>query len=257
MRIGVCTTPDGVNRPPEGLDFIEGTVAGLLCPREDEAAFQKIVEAVRSARLPVEAANCLIPGDLKTTGPDVNVESVDAYIDIVCRRAAVIGLKRIVFGSGGSRRVPEGFSPQRASDQLVEHLRRWGPKAAEAGFLFVLEPLNRGETNIVNGVDEGADVVGRADHPNVRLLVDTYHMAKEAESPDAIRRAGELICHAHCAEGDGRGPLGTLGEDHRPYFRALKDIGYDGRVAIEAKWNDFAGQLPAAVVELERQITSA
>jgi len=162
-----------------------------------------------------------------------------------------------VFGSGGSRRVPEGFERRQASEQLAGHLARWGPIAAEAGVILVIEPLNKGETNIINTVDEGAELARRVGHPNVRLLADTYHMATDGDPPEAIRRAGELIAHVHCAEAAGRVPVGFGGEDHRPYFRALKDIGYDGRVSIEASFDDLAAQLPAAVAKLRQQIESA
>jgi len=257
MDIGVCTNPQSLTAPVPGLDYIEGTVGDLLCPREDESVFAKRLEAVQAAAVRPAAANCFLPGDLKTTGPDVDPAAVDAYVAIALRRAKRMGIEIIVFGSGGSRRVPDGFDPARAADQLVEHMKRWGPMAAEADVTITLEPLHSAECNIVTSVDEGAALVRRADHPNVRLLIDTYHMAKEDDPADAIRRAGELIAHAHCAEKDGRGPLGTVGEDQRGYFRALKDVGYSGRVSIEAGWKDLGAQLPAAVAELRRQIDTA
>jgi sugar phosphate isomerase/epimerase len=257
MRIGVCTAPEGVKSPVDGLDFVEGTVGNLLCPSDGEAAFAARLAAAEACPLPVEAANCLLPGELKTTGPDVDVAAVDAYITTVCRRARQMGLAMLVYGSGGSRRVPEGFDPAAAGDQIVEHLKRWGEIAAACEVTFVLEPLNLAECNIVNTVGEGAELVSRAGHPNARLLADTYHMAKDGDPPEAIRAAGGLIVHAHCAEAAGRVPVGLGGEDHRPYFRALKDIGYDGRIAIEATWEDFETQLPPAVAALRRQIEEA
>ena len=257
MQIGVCTAPEDLNRAVEGLNFIETTVAGLLCPREDDAAFASRLAATRAAPLPTVAVNCLLPGELKTTGPEVNAHAVDAYFTTVCRRAAKAGVEVIVFGSGGSRRVPDGFDHAAAGDQIVEHLTRWGPIAAGAGVTLVVEPLNKNECNIVNTVAEGAELVGRADHPSIRLLADTYHMAIDGDDPDAIRAAGQLIAHVHCAEADGRGPIGAKGEDHRPYFRALKDIAYDGRISIEANWDDLEAQLPQAVARLAEQIESA
>jgi len=257
MQIGVCMAPEDLTRAVEGLNFIETTVAGLLCPREDDAAFASRLEAMRAAPLPTVAVNCLLPGDLKTTGPEVNAHAVDAYFTTVCRRAAKAGVEVIVFGSGGSRGVPEGFDHAAAGDQIVEHLTRWGPIAADAGVTLVVEPLNRTECNIVNTVGEGAELVRRADHPHIRLLADTYHMALDGDSPDAIRAAGDLIVHVHCAEADGRGPIGAKGEDHRPYFRALKDIAYDGRVSIEANWDNLQAQLPEAIARLREQIDTA
>jgi len=257
MRIGVCAAPENVRSPVEGLDFLEPSVGGVLCPRQGQAAFADRLSAARAAPVPVEAANCLIPADLKTTGPDVDPAAVDAYITVVCRRARLAGVQTLVFGSGGSRRVPDGFDPARAADQIVEHLKRWGPIAAETGVTFVLEPLQRSECNIVNTVAEGAELIRRADHPNIRLLADTYHMGCDGEAPGSIRAAGDLIAHAHCAETKGRAPVGLGGEDHRPYFRAMKDARYDGRLSIEARWDDFDAQLPHAVAGLREQVQDA
>lgn len=257
MKFGVCAPLAKIKIVPPGLDYIETSVDDLLCPRQNEQAFAKRLEAAKACPLPVEACNMLLPGDLKSTGMQVSVPALDAYIAIVCQRAAQAGVGMLVFGSGGSRRVPEGFDLRRAQTQLVNHLRRWNLVAAKHAVTVVIEPLNRAECNIINGVDEGAEIVRQEQSTHIRLLVDTYHMAKENESPDVIKRARGLIAHAHCAEGNGRGPLGTKGESHRPYFRALKDIGYDARMSIEARWDDFDQQLPAAVVELRNQWQSA
>jgi len=257
MRIGICTTPEQITAAVAHLDFLEGTVGDLLCPREPEASFAARLAAAKACPLPVVAANCLLPGDLKTTGPDVDASAVDAYIAVVCARAQRMGIVRLVFGSGGSRRVPDGFDHAAATGQLVEHLKRWGPIAARHEVIFVLEPLNVAECNIVNTVGEGARIVARADHPNIRLLADTYHMARDGDPPQAIRDAGPLIAHAHCAEAKGRVAVGLGGADHRPYFRAFREAGYDDRIAIEAGWDDLPAQLPAAVAALRTQIDTA
>jgi sugar phosphate isomerase/epimerase len=257
MRIGVCTLPENVKKAVGGLAYIEPTTNDVLRPREDEAAFEKRLPALKAAVLPVEAVNCLIPGDLKTTGPNLDLAALDAYMSTVCRRAQKVGIRILVFGSGGSRRVPDGFLQAAASEQIVSHLKRWGPIAARYHVTIVVEPLNKTECNIITSVDEAADLVRRAGHQHVRLLCDTYHMVKDGDSPDAIRRGKGLVAHVHCAEGARRLPVGLGGEDQREYFKALKDIGYDGRVSIEARWDDFDQQLPLAVAELRRQIETA
>jgi sugar phosphate isomerase/epimerase len=100
-------------------------------------------------------------------------------------------------------------------------------------------------------------VVRAAGHANVRLLADTYHMAAAGEGPKEIRKYGGLLAHVHCAEAKGRGPLRAGGEDLRPHFRALKDIGYAGCVSLEPIWQDLSKQLAPAVAELRRQVEDA
>jgi len=257
VRIGLCTSTDGLPAPVEGLAFIEPTVASLLCPGKDEAAFEAALAGARAAPVPPAAVNCFFPGTLKNVGPDVDAAALDAWVETTCRRARAAGVKTVVFGSGGSRSVPDGFDRDRAAEQLTENLRRYGPIAAEHGVTIVLEPLNSHDCNFVNSVDAAAEFVRAAGHPNIRLLVDTYHMATDGDPPDAIRRAAGLMAHAHCAEGDGRGPLGAVGEDQRPYFRAMKDAGYDGPVSLECTWRDVASQIAPAVTELRRQWEAA
>ena len=257
MNIGVCTGLDALAAPVDGLEYIEPGAAALLCPGADDAAFEAVAARAAAAPVPAKAVNCFFPGELKNTGPDVDATALDAWVTATCRRAAAVGVEIIVFGSGGSRQVPEGFDRARAGEQLVANLKRYGPIAAACGVTIALEPLSRRDCNIVTSVDEGAELVRAAGHPNVRLLADTYHMAQDGDPVESIRRAAGLIAHVHCAERDGRGPLGATGEDQRPYFRAIKDIGYDGRISLECSWGDFAAQLPAGVAELRRQWETA
>lgn len=255
MRIGICT---GARRPPddiEGLDYVEPSVGALLCPAEPDAAFAERCKLARDAPVQLWAANCLLPGELKTTGPEVDADALDRYMHTVCARAKVAGVKRLVFGSGGSRSVPDGFDHGAATDQLVDHLTRWAPLADEADLLICLEPLGP-ECNIINAVADGARLVERVDRPSVRLLVDTYHMGRNGETPEDIARAKGLVEHVHCAEQGQRRPPGKA-EDLRGFFRALKDIGYDGSVSIEAKWEDFDTEVGQAVKALREQIETA
>lgn len=253
MRIGLCASISDAFLPPPDLCYLEPQVGQTLCPRESDEEFARRCLAVRSLALPTEALAVLFPGDMPLTGPAANEREIDQYIATVCRRAAVLGITRIVFGSGAARKVPEGFDKRAAEAQLIGHMKRWGAMLAAAKVLLVLEPLNKGETNIVNSVTEGAALVRRVDHPSVRLLADTYHMSTEHESPQAIVDAGGLIRHVHTAQREGRLALGVGTEDQRAYFAALKRIGYDGRVSIEAKWNDMPSELAKAVAELRRQ----
>ena len=251
VRMGACISLDRPLKMTKGLDYVELPVAELLCPREDDEVFRQRLKSALKLPVPVEVVNVLFPGDTKLTGPDVNQAAIDDYFRTVCRRAKIAGVKMIVFGSGRARNVPDGFDRNQAIDQLVAHLTRWAPLAAQAGVTVVLEPLNQTDTNIVNSVAEGAQIVRRVNHPNIRLLADTYHMARGNEPPQAIRDAGGLLAHAHCADQQGRVPLGFGPSDHGDYFKALRDVGYKGRISIEASFED--SQLSRALAALRRQ----
>lgn len=79
-------------------------------------------------------------------------------------------------------------------------------------------------------------------------------MLMEGEGTDAIRRAGFLIHHCHIAEKEQRTPPGVHGEDFTEYFKALKEIGYMGKISIEYKWENIKSQLFTAIQTLKEQI---
>jgi sugar phosphate isomerase/epimerase len=74
----------------------------------------------------------------------------------------------------------------------------------------------------------------------------------EKESAEDIVAAGPLLCHAHTATYRTRLAPGLELCDFRPFFQALKEGGYDGRISIEGKWDDLPGQAAGALAELQR-----
>jgi sugar phosphate isomerase/epimerase len=259
MQIGFCTDPATLATLPArpNCDFIEGHVVNFLTPEAPDADFAPRVEALRQCGFPMPAANVLLPAALKCSGPDIDYARLDRYAQNVFRRAKEIGMTLIVFGSAGARMVPEGFPIAKAFEQYVDILRQFGPLAEENGVTIVVEPLNRGECNLVNTILEGAEAVQRANQPSVKLLVDIFHMLRNGESPDDIVKVGPLIRHAHVAENKDRAAPGTNGDDFRPFLRALRRAGYNDRLALEPIWTDLPRQIGPALTELRKQLADA
>jgi sugar phosphate isomerase/epimerase len=259
MKIGFCTDPATLATLPfrPDCDFIEGHVVNFLTPEAPDADFAPRAAALRACGYPMPAANVLLPAALKCSGPEVDHARLERYARTLFRRCQEIGITIIVFGSAGARMVPKGFPVARAFEQYVDLLKRFGPLAAERGVTLVVEPLNRGECNLVNTVLEGAEAVRHANAPGVKLLVDIFHMLRNGEPPDDIVKVGPLIHHAHIAENKDRAAPGVNGEDFRPYLRALRQAGYNDRLALEPIWTDLPGQLGPALAELRRQLADA
>jgi sugar phosphate isomerase/epimerase len=259
MQIGFCTDPATLATLPErpDCDFIEGHVVNFLTPEAPDAEFAPRAAALRNCGFPMPAANVLLPAALKCSGPDIDYARLDQYAHTVFRRAKEIGMTLIVFGSAGARMVPEGFPIAKGFEQYVDILRQFGPLAEENGVTLVVEPLNRGECNLINTIAEGAEAVRRANISGVKLLVDIFHMLRNGESPDDILKVGPLIRHAHVAENKDRAAPGTNGDDFRPYLRALRRVGYNDRLALEPIWTDLPRQLSGALAELRKQLSDA
>ncbi|MDP3069340.1 MAG: sugar phosphate isomerase/epimerase family protein [Opitutaceae bacterium] len=259
MQIGFCTDPATLAALPArpDCDFIEGHVVNFLKPEAPDAEFAPHAAALSTCGYPMPAANVLLPAALKCSGPDIDYARLDRYAQVVFRRAKETGMKFIVFGSAGARMVPPGFPITKAFEQYVDILRQFGPLAEEHGVTIVVEPLNRGECNLVNTVLEGAEAVRRANHTAVKLLVDIFHMLRNDESPDDIVKVAPLIRHAHIAENKDRAAPGVNGENLRPYLRALHQAGYNDRLALEPIWTDLPNQIGPALAELKKQLTDS
>jgi sugar phosphate isomerase/epimerase len=249
-RIGVSIDADRFEAAQAaGFDYVEINASRVAALTEEE--FQQLAGKVAQLRIPVAAANVFIPGAIKLTGPDVDPARQMAHVAATLGRLGRLGVQVVVFGSGGARRVPDGFSRDEAFTQLVDFCRRVAPVAREHGITIVVEPLRRQETNIINTAREGLALVNAVDRPEIRLLVDYYHLAEEGENADIIAEAGPLLAHTHIANPKGRVyPLGAGEADYAPFFSNLCKIGYQGRLSIEASTTDFASQAPQSLAFL-------
>ena len=255
-RIGISTsiTNNGI-LAATGYSFVEENVRGFLVPAESDSVFEQKLALLKESKLPVEACNSFLPGNLKCVGPSPAHEEILKFGETAFRRAQMAGVKTIVFGSGGARAIPEGFSRDEARKQFISLCSKLGPIAKKYDVVISLEPLNTKECNFVNSVAEGGEIVQEVNHENFRLLADIYHMLMENESPSNITKYGHLLYHTHIAEKTGRSAPGVNNEDFTPYFKALKEAKYEGRMAIECSWKNLGEQAADALSVMRSQIS--
>lgn len=246
MKIGICTAAGNAAAvKAAGFDFVEENVQSLLHAHDQTADVWQGANIALSAALPVPAANSMVPGHLKITGPNADPQAVAKYMTIVLSRARRVGINTIVFGSGGARAVPEGFSHATATDQIVTFLRAIAPLAEDNNVTLVVEHLNKKECNILNGVAECAEVVRRVSHPNVQLLFDSYHFWMDELDLAELKDNVALVRHVHLADREGRVAPSLSGKnDYAPIFKILKAANYAGRLSIESSPFDHAAQGP-------------
>src|SRR3954453_7843328 len=119
--------------PSDQFAYIEENIQTLLVPEADDAAFQRRLDIVRSLKVPVVAANRLLPPEIPPIGPAVDEPRLHRWLETVMRRSEAAGVKIIVWGSGVSRRVPEGFSYDTAWDQFCHAVAYAAPFAERHG----------------------------------------------------------------------------------------------------------------------------
>jgi len=116
----------------------------------------------------------------------------------------------------------------------VESMRQVAEHAGQAEVTLAVECLNRFETYLLNTHADSARFVREVDHPNCRMMYDTFHANIEEKSiPDALRGCADVLCHVHISENDRSTP-GQGNVRWAENFDTLKEIGYDGWMVVEA-----------------------
>lgn len=143
--------------------------------------------------------------------------------------------------------------------QSIKSMRELADYAAGYGITLVLETVNRFEQYIINDAAEAARMVEEIGKPNVKVMLDCFHMNIEEDFlGDAIRATGDCLGHYHIGEANRKVP----GKGHMPWEeigQALRDIHYDGYVVMEPfvkpggtvgsdikVWRDLSGGADAA-----------
>ncbi|HEV8515389.1 MAG TPA: sugar phosphate isomerase/epimerase family protein [Cyclobacteriaceae bacterium] len=259
LTIGLCGNWDKSSLAKQsGCTYIESGVANLLMPDKSDAEFKNQFDALAATQLlPVECFNVFIPKELKSVGDQANHEGIVKYASVAFQRAEIIGAKLIVFGSSGSRTIPDGFDRSKAKEQFTSLCKQLSPIAAKHNITVAIETLNRSETNFLNTLKESVEIVEAVQHPNLKLMCDIYHALKENDPASELVKYKKHLVHCHIAEKQDRTAPGVKGDDFKPYFNALKKINYKGRISLECKWNNLETELPVAVKVLREQYENA
>jgi D-psicose/D-tagatose/L-ribulose 3-epimerase len=116
----------------------------------------------------------------------------------------------------------------------VESMGQVAEHAEKVDVMLGVECLNRFETYLLNTHADAARFAREVDHPNCRVMYDTFHAnIEEKDIAQAIRDCSDVLVHVHISEND----RSTPGEGNIRWaenFDALKEVGYDGWFVVEA-----------------------
>jgi len=252
VRIGYCgPLKDVAAVKAAGFDYMElrtSEVAAL-----SDADYESLAVELKQLALPVPAAYWFLPAEIKVTGPSVNKNRQMEYLNKALDRVSRLGVRLIVFGSGGARQVPEGFSKQEAFEQLVDFGKRTGPAARARNITIAIEPQRREESNIINNTAEALAWVEAVNDPSIQLMIDYYHFSVEKEDTAIIAKVKDHLRHLHMANPNHRVmPLSWAEYDYPPFFAALRQIEYDKLISLEASSDNLQVDGPKSIQLLRR-----
>ncbi len=217
-----------------GCDILE-MGAGIVTEM-DSSQRKRLKETLAAAG--IEAAFCI----------GLSPESDVSVADENARRRGIELLKRTaemmhemeapilggVFYGAWLSKLPEGESDRRPYlERSVQSMKEVMRTAEDLDVYFHVEPVNRFEQFMINTSEEAVEYVKRVGSPNLRILLDTFHMNIEEDSIfESIETAGDLLGHLHLGEPNRRAP----GRGRFPWhdlFYGLMTIKYRGGMTME------------------------
>lgn len=239
MKIGVCMkAEEALAHFPAPADYVDILAYPLLDLDGDTR--RALVRAVREGTLPLYSSVCLFPGDLRLTGEGVDFAAVRDFSDRVLDAQAELGIQTIVFGSGNSRRIPDGFSHDRAWEQLSEVTATLADLAQGYGQRIAIEPLSAKEDNTFNRIGDTLDFISRLGRKNLGVTLDFYHFYNGGEDFSVLRENRDLIYHAHIASRARKTPESE--EDWRIFsteVALLRELGCADYLTYEGAYGSF------------------
>lgn len=176
--------------------------------------------------------------------PNMDIASSDAHkrkagiarlkkISYAIKDCGIQKLSGIIYGAWPKTRMESGVSKKEAWNWSVNSMREVMKRAEDLNLIFCAEVVNRFEQFLLNTCGEGLMYVADVGSPNIKLLLDTFHMNIEEDSiAAAIKEASGYLGHLHVGENNRKPP----GCGHIPWKEltdALKQIGFSGYIVME------------------------
>ena len=149
--------------------------------------------------------------------------------------AAAVGAQSLVGPYHSALGIFSGAGPTENEWKWgVDSMRQVAEHAGSVGVMLGVECLNRFETYLLNTHSDAARFVREVNHPNCRMMYDTFHSnIEEKNIAEAIRSCQDVLTHVHISENDRSTP-GTGNVNWQENFDTLIEVGYDGWMVVEA-----------------------
>ncbi len=156
------------------------------------------------------------------------IERLKGHIDLASKLESMViigGIRGKLADSAECRELQEAEGRL----MLIECLEY----AEDKGVVLLIEPVNRYETNLINTLQQGIQLIDDIGSENLKLLPDTFHMNIEESSIEgSLIKARSYIKYIHFADSNRLAP-GYGHIDFKSVLLTLSKIGYKGAIGIE------------------------
>lgn len=130
----------------------------------------------------------------------------------------------------------DDIDPDEAHETFIANIRHAAEELGKVGVVALVEPINtRDQPGFFVNTSAGAmDAIAEANHPNLALLYDFYHMQiMEGDLTLTVKDLLPSIKHIQIADNPGRHEPGTGEINYDHILAHLDEIGYDAWVGCE------------------------
>lgn len=197
----------------------------------------RVKETLDIYDLQCNSLNSFCESSLCLTGAGFSKERVREYANKLAVPASQLGISYIGIGAPASRNVNEPGERGMAMVQFHEAMEEICEIFKKYGIEVLLESVCNRECNFITTVKEAFAFVQEAGLPNLHLVYDIYHEQVMNQPIQVVEEAAEEIRVIHIAEdcAESRYYLSRKrAGEHRKYWNALKNIGFQGEFTVEA-----------------------
>lgn len=217
-----------------GFEVLEVN-AGTL-PKMSRAELQELRKVAEDNGIALSCCVGLTPevdpssddSEIRRKGVAFLNEIADAMV-----QSGIHKLSGIIYSSWPGKLEPRGFEKAQIRGWSIASMKEAIKAAEDNNLQYNIEVVNRFEQFIINTAAEAVAYIDEVDSPNIKMLLDTFHMNIEENSfREAIVTAGDRLGHFHIGENNRRPPgVGMIAWDE--IFSALKEISYSQWIVME------------------------
>ena len=219
----------------DGFEFVHAS-ADLVARLSDEPLHQE-AGSTGGDGVPFAVCEVPLPANVRVTQKGFNVYVWTEHLRKAAHRMAGLGCRTLVWSDGRARLLPVEGEVAGFKDQVLQLLFMLCEVASTFDMTVLVEPLGTRRTNFLNTMREVGEVVDRVGKANLAGVISLREMEPIGLSLSELPSYRELIGHVQMdrpgVEPDPRrSPRPGDGCDYRPFLRALKGMGYSGRISL-------------------------
>ena len=129
--------------------------------------------------------------------------------------------------------IPDLSHRRNYLDKLLDSIKQLSNSPINSNVILLIEIANRYESNYLNTAKEINDFIDEAQNPNLKMMLDTFHMnIEEVDICKSIENYKEKLGYFHVADSNRLYP-GAGHIDFDSIFLTLKKIKYEGFIGLE------------------------